>query len=297
MRDLRSWCWLLALASCGRIGFDPFEPTGDAGSGSDGGDVDAATACTMFGPWGAPQRIDELSTTQREYVGQLMPDLMTLYFTRLDQQYVARRPARGMPFDPPQLIAELGAGCCATVRDDELELFLESDRFGTWCILRATRDTTASTWNPPEMVPSLCSSPHVGAYLTPDARSLYLNTAMPPNFIGMLRVATRASTSDEFGPPGPIPNLMSAGVGGYPTLSPDALTMRYEFSSPTDIHETRRVSLTTSWFIPTAITEINSSAVDQDNWVTEDGLEIFFSSDRIASGDLDLYVASRSCTQ
>lgn len=282
------------LAGCGRIGFDRFDPMTSSDAGTSDANLDAA-ACTTFGTWGAPRRIDELATNQREYVGQLMPDFLTLYFTRGEQQYVARRPARDMPFDPPQPIVELGAGCCSTVRRDALELFFESDRFGTSCILRSTRADTLSAWSPPEMVPSLCGSATAGAYLSTDGLSLYHNTATPPNFLGALQVATRTSTTVPFGLGGPIPGLVGSGFGGYPTLSPDELTMRIESSSPTDIFELRRASLTSMWSLPVEISEINSVAADQDNWVTEDGLEIFFSSDRLASGDLDLYVASRPC--
>jgi hypothetical protein len=290
------WCALAlaAVAGCGRIAFDPINENGDGGNASDSS-LDAV-GCTSFGPWSAPQRITQLATTQREYVGQLMPDHLTLYFTRGSQQYVARRPDRGSPFGLPQLISELGSGCCSTLRRDELELYFESDRAGTVCIFQSTRTSTTATWSTPAMVPALCGSATEGAYLTPDGLTLYFNTAMPPtDSLGTLMVTTRASTSSTFGPGAPVAGLSGGATKGYPTLSVDGLAIRFESLGPTDLFEATRPSPGAAFGTPAAISGINTTAAEQDNVVSEDGLELFFGSDRITANDLDLYVASRSC--
>jgi len=289
------------LTGCGRIGFEPLGIAGgDDGGVADG--IDAPTSCTAFGPWGTPRRITELATTADEYGVQIMADGLTLYFDRhgtvADELFVARRPDRSSPFGVAQALPELGMGNSegsATARGDELEIYFESSRSGTVCIYRATRSGDVSTWGTPVAVTTLCGSATEGPFLTHDGLTLYYSTASPPTDSGTIMVSQRASTAAGFPTGTPIVELMSGATKGYPVASSDGLTVYFESGSPTDLFEATRPTLGSAFGAATQIQGINTASIEQDVSISADGLELFFGSDRLVSGDLDLYVATRTC--
>ena len=288
---------LVVLASCGRVDFDPL---GDASLAGDGNAGDGAAACTAFGPWGAPKRIAELATTASEYGGQMLGDGLTLYFDRHttvpDELFVAQRPDRASPFGPAQALPALGTASStgsATLSADGLELYFETG--SPVCIHRATRATTASAWGAPVPVAALCGSPTEGAFLTSDGLTLYYNTATPPtDYEGTIMITTRASTTVGFGAGSPAGIVLTA-TNGYPALSSNELTIYFESGAPTDLWQATRPDRGSSWGAPSEIAGVNTASIEQDVSISPDGTELFFASDRMTSGDLDLYVATRAC--
>jgi len=153
-----------------------------------------------------------------------------------------------------------------------------------------------SAWGAPTPVAELCTSATDGPYLTHDGLTLYYNTASPPaDYLGTLMVSTRTSTAAPFVAGSPVAELASGATKGYPVLSADGLTLRFETMSPTDLYEAARPTLGAAFGTPAPIPGINTTSTEQDVSITPDGLELFFASNRPGSSDLDLYVARRSC--
>lgn len=275
----------LALAACGRIGFEP--RPGDAGT-----DVGADT-CTL-GPWGPPVAIGELNTTFLEYGPQLSSDGLTLYFDSNragdEDLYVATRPSRTAPFGMPVRLANLttaNAEGDPSLSTDALELMY--DVFETECLMDARRATTTDPFGTPTQ--TLCNV--AGPSISRDGLTLYYSTILDTYLEGHLAVTTRASLADQFGAGAEIAELATGATKGYPSVSADELTMYFESGHPLDLYETTRASPTAPWGAPAPLTEINTPMEEGDVSISDDGTELFFESDRASTPDL--FHSTRSC--
>jgi WD40-like Beta Propeller Repeat len=298
----RVWLGLgvAAVLGCGRVRFDARVPDGDLGTSD--GDGATSSACSTFGPWGAPSRLDALDLGGNEAGGQISPDGLTLWFdtdaTGGGDVYVAHRVDRQSGFDPPQLVSAIDTPGAqeldASVTEDELELYFS--RLGVAsCIYRSTRASTADAWGAPMAIDPLCvGGPVGGPYVTPDGLVLYYNDIVSTNYEGTLMVTTRTDRLQAFGSGTPVPGQFGATPSGYPALSGDRLSIYFERGMPLEVYVATRPDVDSPFGVPQTIPAIEDPIVDdQDPSITADGLELYFSSDR--AGTADLYVSTRTC--
>jgi Tol biopolymer transport system component len=280
---------LVALAGCGRIGFDA--STRDATTAD-------ARACAGFGPWSTAAALTELDLqTENEYGPAITSDGLSLYFDsdRLNSQdiYVAMRPSRTAAFGAPAPVPALATATDEldpTITADELDLyFWDSD---SMCIEHARRAATTDAFGTPAT--AFCTAG--GPFVTGDGLTLYYNSTLDASAEGDLYVTTRSSRDVEFAPGAIIAELSIGGKRGFPSLTGDGLSMYFEQETggPLDLMETHRASPTSPWDTPVALDAINSPDEDGDPDISADGTELFFESSR-GSGLADLYHATREC--
>ena len=96
-----------------------------------------------------------------------------------------------------------------------------------------------------------------------------------------------------WGTPSIIMELSAGGSEDDPTLTADMLEVYFNLNG--DIYGSTRGSLAEVWPMPVPITAVNSTtATETTPEVSPDGLELYFSSNRVAgSGGQDIWVSSR----
>ena len=117
-------------------------------------------------------------------------------------------------------------------------------------------------------------------------------------------MSTRETINDPWSVPASVgPTIHRGYVGGYESLSSDGLELYFSSRRPggygmQDIWVTRRAYRGAAWGAPENIgPPINTSDSDWIPWITPDGLELYFSSDRPGGyGMHDIWVAIRSTT-
>jgi hypothetical protein len=212
------------------------------------------------------------------------------------------------PFGPPSIVTELVAPQDnlekPTLTSDRLELYFLSDDVdagpGKESVLRATRATTANPWSTPQAIvavnaPGHEKSPAVSA----DGVSLWLATDRDGGLGGLdVWVSTRSGgTGGTWSAPVPVPELNTAGdeiprpPGFHMLVMP--LSVRASSSKPYQMESATRGSVTSSWSTPVAIASVDTANLDDDGFLTDDGLRLYFSSDRL-SGTQDLFETERT---
>lgn len=89
-----------------------------------------------------------------------------------------------------------------------------------------------------------------------------------------------------------ISELSSTSAEDDPTLTADMLEIYFDRSG--DIYGSTRAAITDPWSTPQPVVAINTTSTETTCEVSPDGLELFFSSNRIGGAGLnDIYVATR----
>lgn len=293
----------VALAGCGRFGFEEAPRLSDSGADA----VADARVCS-FGPWSTPQLIPSMGSPAGDFGGQVTADGLAFYFqssrSGSPQIYVSRRPDRAAAWSVPVMVAELNTQAEqeeAAPTADELEIYFSSTRpsGGAQCIWHADRATKTAPFANITQLSQLCANGResVGAFASADGLTLYYNTFETAPF-GTIYESHRASRGDPFPIGTPVPGLESTGMKGYPWLSPDALTIYYEAPGTPGHHllVATRADVASPFGAAVPIPNVDDNNDNEDVSLTADGLEIFFGSGRPGSaGDKDIFTASRSC--
>jgi Tol biopolymer transport system component len=293
---------LIAIAGCGRLGFDP-SMTGDGGidAGSDGCWAGWRERTVQLG---APARIDELSTSSDEHNPFIASDLRTLYFGRgpsnSRELLVAYRDGPGASFGPPTTVVSLASTSDegrVTLTADQLTAVFASTRAGgaggndLWL---ATRTTTAVDFGAPGrglLLQVNTNVDDVDPGLTGDGLIL-----MYVSDIGggqHILVARRSGIDQPFGAPTQLTELDTLPSPSDPAISWDERVLLFTAGATADANElyyTTRADGSMSFDAPLLLTSVNSTFLERDVAVSADGCEVFFVSAR--SGNLDLYHAS-----
>jgi hypothetical protein len=138
--------------------------------------------------------------------------------------------------------------------------------------------------------------------LSYDGLEVYIESDRSDGYGGWdLWVLRRDALDADWGPPenlGPVVN--SSGGELRATISADGLTLFFGSTRPggqgnADLYMTTRATREASWGPPVNLgPNINSSAVDAHPWISADGLELYFQSNRPGGyGDRDLWVTTR----
>ena len=294
---------LVTLAGCGRIAFDA-QP--DATSIDTTPDAPPLRAC----PWtsnptvGTVVRHAELATVNAETDPQLVRgDPLTLYFARdvggpQFDIYVARRPAVGMPFDPPQPVPQL-----AMAARNEFALQLNSDGHGHYVraggitgtidIYEVQADTSGVFADVRTITELESGGDEYDPFMSADGRSFWFTAGANTN--QDIYMATRAD------PGSPWFNLVGfahnrGGPDGGASLTSDGLVIVWS-SSPmapmsSDIYFATRATVADPWGPAQLLAPgiISGTLHDLEPGIREDGCELFFSrSDAPSDGNWDIY--------
>lgn len=104
-------------------------------------------------------------------------------------------------------------------------------------------------------------------------------------------MATRPTVSAEFSAPIRIPELEGNGPTVDGCLTDDGLFLFFSRSDPGDLYVAQRLSLTSPFGPAVPLSELNSTALESDPWMSPDQTEFYFATER-DDGTLQIYVSA-----
>ncbi|MDD9941339.1 MAG: hypothetical protein OXU20_09905 [Myxococcales bacterium] len=256
-----------------------------------------------FGP---PELVSELSVDAKTDNPTLTSDMLEIYFTseRNGGQadvFVASRPARSKPFGEIRRVDEVstpGLETSPAISADGLTLWVASDRTdgqGSLDIWVAKRPSRNAPWSTPQNVEGLNSSgqdlprpPGEHGRVMPMAS----DREMQPYY--QVQFASRSAPTEAFGNPRSVSELSFPGESTVDAfLTDDGLTLFYVTGpafGPADMYVAYRRSTSQPFEHHMPLDNLNSTQDERDPWLSPDGTELYFSSDR--SGHYAIYVAA-----
>jgi hypothetical protein len=215
--------------------------------------------CRAFGPFGAPEPITGLGIEADSFGPVFSADGRTLFFSVVDGDediYSAVREPHSAQFSAAAAVPNLDAG--------------------------GTEEGTP--------------------FLSYDGLSLYFFSTRPG--LGVqgdrdLWVAHRAKPQAPFGQPSPVPAVNSPKIDHLPRLSRDERTLvfvsgRDSPNEGSNLWITQRGSKEEEFAAPVEVAGINTDAREEGCSLSDDGLTLFFASNRLDEADMDLFVATRA---
>ena len=212
-------------------------------------------------------------------------------------------------FAPPELVAELGADGAdddkPTLTADRLEIYFLSTRdggLGGGDVWRSTRPDTDAVWDSPSLVSEVSTASHEKSpAVSEDGLTLWVASDRSGGQGGLdIWVSTRTDRTSAWSAPAPVAALNSAGDEIPRPPGQGGLVMpigvRPPSSSEYQIEVSSRSTPTAAWKTPTLLTEVDTANTDVDGFLSDDGLVLHFSSDRLNKGDQDLFVGQRAAT-
>ncbi len=135
-----------------------------------------------------------------------------------------------------------------------------------------------------------------GPCISPDGLELYVYSSLEGWGIMTLRMATRETPDDPWGEAMGLEPPLKAHAA--PSFSADGLSLYSEGPGDggSDIWMTTRATVSDPWGSPVNLgTAVNSSALEMGASISNDGLELYFGSNRSGgSGDWDMWVSTRT---
>ena len=181
-----------------------------------------------------------------------------------------------------------------TLGERELYFYRYIGAGGDGEVVRAVRSDTSAAWGPATRVVELQSAiDETSVALSEDSLVLVLTrSAATTNMFE----ATRSAPGGTFSTPVRIMLFTAQRDDLSPWLSSDGLRMTFgtRQTGVVDLYETTRPTRTTPWAPPVFLPTLASSNHDDNPTLSEDGLEIFFSSDRTGSANYDVYRSTRA---
>ena len=212
-------------------------------------------------------------------------------------------------FGAPTLVAGLASPADddkPTLPSTMLEIFFFYSKrdggLGQGDVWRASRASVTDPWGLPALVTAVSSSSReTSPAVSADGTTIWVASDRPGGHGGLdIWVATRSNGSD-WSVPIVVPELSSAGddLPRPPGLMSLVMPLSYRATMP-DPYQTYMASRATPspsaiWTTPVPWTSIDTASLDDDAFLTDDGLTMYFSSDR-AGGAQDLFVAERPTT-
>lgn len=199
-------------------------------------DIYVTTRAELEEPWSEPVLVEELSSAASDTDPELSPDGLTMHLTstrpssRGSDIWRATRASIGQPWSQPELVAELGSiqdDCCAAISDDELTIFLTSNRpprAADADIYVATRLAVNDPWGTPVVVEEVSSrQSDSSTFVSADLRTMYFDSTRAGT-LGRrgFWIARRSEATLEWDTPVAITmEIDSAADDGDPWVSPD----------------------------------------------------------------------------
>jgi WD40-like Beta Propeller Repeat len=211
-------------------------------------------------------------------------------------------------FSAPELVTELAASGAdddkPTLTADGLELYFLSTRDGgpgSGDVWRSTRATTGAPWNAPELVAEVStSSQEKSPAVSADGLTLWVASDRSGGKGGLdIWVSTRPHRSSAWSTPVPVPALNSSGdeiprPPGHAQLVMPLAVRPPSGSADYQIEFASRSAEDGGWTSPVTRPDLDTANTDVDGFLLDDGLSIYFSSDRAKKGNQDLFIATRA---
>jgi hypothetical protein len=256
--------------------------------------------------FGAPHELTELGTSYGNDNPTLTEDLLEIYFTSdrgttSTDVWTARRASRGDPFGTPERVDAASTptfDTSAAVSLDGLTLWVGSDRDGGLGLLdvwMSTRASRTEPWGTPVNLLSL-NSPARDVPRPPGQHGLVMPLASERNRADLYEtfLSTRAGRTGPFDTPAIVSELVfpdKSTVDAF--LTDDGLTMFFSsapVNGPGDLYVAWRRNTSEAFSVYVPLDELNTNDDDRDPWLTPDGKQLYFVSDR--SGLLAIYEAA-----
>lgn len=256
--------------------------------------------------FGAPSRITELESAAKTDNPSLTADLREIFFTSERtggpaEIWTAQRADASERFAAPVLVAALnseGIETSPVISADGLTIWLGSDREGglgdldVWTASRASR---TAAWSTLENVPSLNSSAK-DIPRPPGERGRIMPLGSDRKERGYYSIffAPRDSESSPFEAPELVEELSERSVSTVDAfLTDDGLALLFVSGpafGPADLYVSSRRTTKEKFEEPVPLEDLNTANDERDPWLSADGTQLYFSSDR--SGHYEIYVAS-----
>lgn len=202
------------------------------------------------------------------------------------------------------------SGAC--VAPNGLSLYLSSDASGTLGskdIWVSQRPTLTSAWGAPQNLGTTINTGDIENLptLSPDGKTMFFTSTRPGGFGSSdIYMTTRINPNDDFSWTAPVNlgsviNTSDGEIGASYFENPTNGTAILYFTSNRpgslggeDIYQSTR-NANGTYNAPTNVAELNSASFDRNSAVRNDGLEIFFASERDGGlGGRDIWVSTRA---
>lgn len=252
-----------------------------------------------------PAVVAELADPAKTDNPSLTEDMLEIFFTSERNRgpseiWTAERDRPSSMFEAPRILSELNSPTIETspvVAPDGLTLWFSSDRaggaggFDVWV---ATRPDRRAAWSAPKAVVALNSAFNDYAR-PPGQRGLVMPLGSDRDRRGFYSIyfAARERVGGEFAEPEVVPDLEfpdDSTLDGF--LTDDGHTLFYASGpsiGPADLYVSMRRDVDDTFGEPVALEDLNTPDDERDPWLSADGKQFYFSSDR--SGRYEIYVA------
>jgi Tol biopolymer transport system component len=275
--------------------------------------ADAGTGCSWSGTlnFESPTPLTALNSPSHELEPCLSPDGLTIYFASNRDGtwdvFQATRSSRTEAFSSVEKNLEVSTDTDAETRfalsKDGLEAFLATDRpggAGGSDIWRATRSSTTTPFSPADFKPVAALSSSANEWDPyPSADGLRLYYVIHDWVDGMggteIVVAARSDPQAAFSAPAAVQGVNSSVVDDNPAVTADERVIVFSSERPggqgdKDIWYAVSASDTDDFSSPKPVPAVNSANDDSELYITPDGCELYFASDRPGGqGAGDLY--------
>jgi hypothetical protein len=209
------------------------------------------------------------------------------------------------PFAAPVAVTEVASpgddDDKPTLTADMLEMYFLSDREGgpgEGDVWQSVRASPTDPWGAPTLVMAISgTSRETSPAISADGLTLCVASDRAGGQGGLdIWMSTRASRSSDWSAPVPVVELNSPAdeiprpPGYHALIMP--LSRRPTSNDPYQLFSASRPAVSAPWSSPVQETSLDSGHVDDDGYLMDDGLTLYFSSDRL-NGVQDLFVTER----
>lgn len=275
-------------------------PLMDAGAPVDAAAAPTPDAAPTLGPFGTPELLEGFEGADDP---SFTADDLEIYFDANDQSYihVATRPAPEEPWGEPVPLDAVGEGATGKtpwITPDGLQLYFAAARTDgpggndLWWIARPDR---TSPWEAARLIPNVNTGMEEYApSLSSDGLQLLFTRSNSAPSTEELWLTRRDSVSAEWQEPESLSINDPRAKDSDPVFSPDGLEVwwvRGVSNTDHDLYFATRATAEEAFAMPTPADVLNSTAWEGDPWLSADGREIVFFSNR--TGERLLYRATR----
>jgi hypothetical protein len=210
------------------------------------------------------------------------------------------------PFGTPTFVTEVNSADVdqGAKLVDDLTLYFGSNRSLSPGLYRATRSSPASPFGAPVALQAINDATPTpsGPALTGDGLTMYYARVTSSQGSGEIYVTTRASKASEFPAGSPVAGINFMDLDDLdPFITEDGSALYFDSArAGTALHLYVAVRQPDGSFgTPQALTNLNTNVVDGHPVLSDDGLQIYWSSTRTdggAQGGTDIWTATRPST-